>query len=428
MRILITGASGFIGSHLARALLAAGHDVLAGVRHPADSRRRWPKVAVVTTDFTADHSVTDWIPRLTDIDVVINAVGIIRETGAQTFNALHTRAPAALFQACAEIGVHRVIQISALGANARASSRYHRSKYEADRHLRGLDLDWAVVMPSIVYGPGAKSMALFRALASLPLIPLIGQGDQRMQPIHIDDLTRAVVRLVESLAEIRADIELVGPAPVTLRALYGQFHQWLGPGRARFVAVPDRLALPVARLAGLFGGSPVTAETVRMLQSGSTGDVAPFVSRFGFQPRSLAQVLADNPALPQDRWYAGLYFLRPLLRITIALVWIATGLVSAFVYPVEQSFALLAQAGIHGAWQPLMLYGASVLNLLLGLAVFFRVQLQRAGLLQIALMLLYSAMITAALPEYWAHPFGPVTKNLPLIVATLIMLVLERQD
>ncbi len=427
MRILITGATGFIGGHLVQTLSESGHEVVACVRRPEAARRRWPEITAIQADFTSDHKTSDWLPRLENVDLVINAIGIIRETGTQTFDALHTLAPIALFRACESAGVKRVIQISALGADDKAFSHYHTSKRAADRVLRESTLDWAVLMPSIVYGPGAKSMALFKAVAALPLVPLIDSGDQPIQPIHIDDMARAVVELVESQSPLRTEIEMVGPRPVTMKALYSTLRHWLGLGRAKFLSIPYGLTLLGARLAGLLGQTPITEEAVQMLRRGNTGDVAPFVVKFGFKPQDIEKVLANTPAQQSDRWHAGLYFLAPVLRIAIAFVWLFTGVVSAFIYPVEQSYAMLSQVGIEGVWQTIMLYGAAVTDILLGIATLFSFRLRLVVPLQIGIILLYSLIITLWLPEQWAHPFGPMSKNIPLITAILILLVLERR-
>ncbi len=427
MRIFITGASGFIGSHLLQSLLNAGHEVIAGVHNSKTIEQRWPSVKTIECDFTKDHAITDWLPCLKNIDVVINAVGIICETRQQRFDALHTQAPCALFKACEQAGVKRVIQISALGADESAFSRYHLSKRAADNYLMQLKLNWTIVMPSIVYGPGAKSMALFKALAALPLIPIIGKGDQAVQPIHVNDLTRAVMQLVQSDKLKPSCIEMVGPQPVNMKTIYTSLHHWLGLGTAKFISMPYPLALLAGQLGGLLGNTPLTAEAIEMLRKGNTGDVKPFIEKFGFEPADFKQALARTPAQQSDRWHAGLYFLKPILRFTIAFLWIVSGIVSAFVFPVEQSYDMLAQAGITGIWAPLMLYSAAAVDFILGIATLLAYRINLVGMVQIALIVIYSVIISFALPEQWIHPFGPVTKNLPLVAATLIMMVLERR-
>jgi hypothetical protein len=332
-----------------------------------------------------------------------------------------------LFHACERAGVGRVIQISALGADETAFSQYHLSKRAADQCLRKLDVDWTILMPSIVYGPGAKSMAFFKALAALPLIPLVDTGNQAVQPIHINDLVRATLQMVNEAKHSKVCIPMVGPAPVTMKALYQRLRLWLGLGKARFVSLSYRCTLAIARLSGFLGNTPMTTEAVQMLRRGNTGDVTMFEKHFGFTPVGFDAAFDQAPAQQSDRWHAGLYFLRPLLRTAIAFLWIFTGIVSAFVFPQQQSYAMLTEAGITGWWAPLMLYGAAVTDMILGLATLLAYRLPIIGVVQIGIILLYSGIITFTLPEQWIHPFGPVSKNAPLVVATLMMIVLEKR-
>jgi uncharacterized protein YbjT (DUF2867 family) len=428
MKILITGATGFIGGHIAEAMINAGHQVTLGVRNPASVQQRFKQAEYIQVDFTTDQDVALWLPRLKNIDVVINAVGIIREQGAQTFNALHRDTPTALFQACEIACVKRVVQISALGADETALSQYHLSKRAADDALSNLMLDWAILMPSIVYGPNAKSMALFKAVAGLPLVPLVDTGDQPIQPIHIDDLMVVVKNCVEATHPINKRIELMGPVPVTMKAFYTRLRNWLGYTSPRFISLPYTTTLVLARWGGFLGNTPINEEAVQMLRRGNTGNVTGFINTYGYTPKSLDQALTETPAQQSDRWHAGLYFLRPLLRWSIAFVWIFTGLISAFIVPIEVSFAMLAKAGISGLFAPVILYGASVADLLIGIAVLNRYRPSMIGWIQIMVIVLYTLIITVSQPEQWLHPFGPVTKNAPVILAILIMMVLEKRQ
>jgi len=212
-----------------------------------------------------------------------------------------------------------------------------------------------------------------------------------------------------------------------MRDLLQQQRHWLGLGKLRSFPVPYKMSLTLAGFAGFLGNAPVNRETVEMLQRGNTGDVNHFIEQFSFTPRSMEETLTRTPATVADRWYAGLYFLRPMLRIALALMWVITGLTSAFFYPPEASYAMLAKTGIEGVLAPLMLYGAAAFDLLLGLALLSSFHIRQAALLQIALMVVYSLIISIALPEFWLHPFGPVSKNLPLIVSTLILIVMEKR-
>jgi hypothetical protein len=115
------------------------------------------------------------------------------------------------------------------------------------------------------------------------------------------------------------------------------------------------------------------------------------------------------------------------LRFSIGFLWLFTGIVSAFIYPIEESYKLLAATGISGIWLPVMLYSSSVLDGMLGIATWVGYRMRLVVGLQLLLMVSYMAILSWTLPEFWVHPFGPITKNLPLIVATLIMLVFEEE-
>lgn len=366
------------------------------------------------------------MPRLTNIDVVINAAGIIRETRQQTFSALHHDAPIALFKACEQAGVKKIIQISALGADDQAFSQYHLTKKTAYDVLTTLDLNWHIVMPSVVYGPGAKSMTFFKALSALPVVPLVNQGEQQIQPIHINDFTRAIMQLLENDKIKKQRHIMVGPEPISMKHMLQNLRHWLGLKSTLMLPIPYTLSLVFARLGGFLGGTPITHEAVKMLQCGNTASVTPFIKTFGFKPKDFLEVLNTQPALQADTWHAGLFFIKPLLRLSIALLWIMTGLVTAFIYPTTSSYALLSQMAITGVLAPIALYSAAAVNLFLGTATLFNYRLQLVGKLQIVMILVYTLLITIGLQDYWSHPFGPVLKNIPIIVATLIMITLEK--
>ncbi|HLO63604.1 MAG TPA: SDR family NAD(P)-dependent oxidoreductase, partial [Azonexus sp.] len=165
IHVLLTGGSGFIGRRVAGALVAGGHTVICAERRAGRMAELGVPCRTVTIDFERAQAAADWLPHLAGIDVVVNAVGILRETAEQHFASLHVAAPRALFAACTTAGVRRVVQISALGADAEARSRYHLSKKAADDFLLALPLSAVVVQPSLIYGPGGSSAALFDRLA-----------------------------------------------------------------------------------------------------------------------------------------------------------------------------------------------------------------------------------------------------------------------
>jgi len=387
-------------------LARAGHEVRRGARPEFDLAR--------------DHDEAAWRGRLAGLDAVVNAVGLIREEGAQTFEAVHVRGPVALFGACAALGI-RVIQLSALGADAGAASAFHRTKKVADDALLALDVPALVVQPSLVYGPGGASARLFTLMATLPVHLLPGDGAQRIQPVHVDDLAEACVAALERPPP-RGRLAAVGPTPVTLREFLAHLRAALGLAPARAVALPMALVRLAARLRlGL-----LDRDALAMLERGNTADPGPFTALLGRSPRAVEHFV--DPALREAvRRDAALDWLLLLLRVSVAIVWIATAIVTVGPYPVEASLALLAPTGLTGRVALVALYGAAALDLAMGIATLAMRRRRTLWLLQLAVILGYTAIITVALPEQWLHPYGPVLKNLPMMAAILLLHQLERR-
>lgn len=277
MNILLTGASGFIGRNLAAALARAGHHVV-----PASRRHG--------CDFCRMTAPADWLPRLKGIDAVINSVGIIGERADQRFTPLHHLAPAALFAACRQAEVRRVIQISALGADETAFSAYHLSKRAADDTLRRLDLDWFVLRPSLIYGRGGGSAGLFLRLAALPRLLVIGDGRQLLQPIHIGDVVAAVLRCLDTPAT-RLTLDLVGDEEVSFADWLRRLRAAQGLPPTPLLAIPPRLALAACHVAGHFHPLFQPAN-LRMLLAGYHADPEAFWAFLGRRPQPF------SPALP----------------------------------------------------------------------------------------------------------------------------------
>ncbi len=423
--ILLTGATGFIGSHLAAALADAGHQIVCAIKTPGVENLDG-RFTYILADYTCDFDIDVWKTRLEGIDVAINAVGIIREHGQQTFAALHDRAPRAFFSACAATGV-KVVQISALGADEEARSRYHISKKAADDALLGSWNRSVVVQPSLVYGPGGLSARLFNLLASLPVIPLPGLGDQQIQPIYIDDLTDAIVNLVETDRYLGCRVPLVGPKPLTLRCYLMELRFLMRLGEAPFVHIPLFFVDAAAQIGQWWGRGLMDMETWRMLQRGNKADASLTRELLGREPRSV-NAFISRWDVSELRLSAFLGWLQPVLRVLIAAMWLVAGVVSMGIYPVEESYVLLARVGITGSVAaPIALYGAAALDIAFGLGTLFLRHRKFLWIAQAILICLYTVTITLFLPEFWLHPFGPLVKNLPILAVIWLLYELEKR-
>jgi hypothetical protein len=165
-------------------------------------------------------------------------------------------------------------------------------------------------------------------------------------------------------------------------------------------------------------------DALRMLDRGNSADPALTANLIGRPPRPVAEFITDPAA---ERTRAKLDWLLPILRWSIAAVWIITAIVSFGLYPREASYELLARTGIPEPLRPLMLYGAAAFDLLLGLGILFLKRRRWLWLAQLALIGFYTVVIAFKLPEYLLHPYGPLTKNLPMLAAIWLLYQLEEE-
>ncbi|MGC4404233.1 SDR family oxidoreductase [Methyloversatilis sp. MC4-4] len=425
MNVLLIGSSGFIGAAVMARLIARGHRLRCTSREGGHAGAEG--VEFVQLDLKEALTHEAWQRHLDGIDVVINCAGLFEERDGQTFSIVHERAPKALFEASARARVRRVVQLSALGADDQAVSAFHLSKRAADAHLAALPVASHILYPSLVYGQAGDSAALFRRLAALPFLMLPGGGRQQVQPVHLDDVADAVVLAAEADTGGCRRVALVGPHAVTFAGLLAQLRHDLGFRRPAMVAaLPMWLERPVVALGARLTGFPVGADALPMLERGNVADPAPLIALLGRPPRPVEHFVrpAERTA---DRTLALLHWLLLLLRLSIAALWIWTGVVSLGLYPITASLALLARVGAEGLFAYVLLYGAAASDLALGVLTLALPLAMRRSLwaTQIALIVFYSVVITVALPEFWLHPFGPLSKNVPLLASLLLLLFID---
>lgn len=415
-RILVIGGTGFIGRHIVGRLAAAGHDAIAAGRRNIDIARE-----------DAAHLAE----KIASYDAVVNCAGLVRDMGANTMDAVHAEGAMRLFSACVSAGVARFIHISALGAAAQGETDYQRSKgsaeaFFADADPHGRRIDWRVLRPSVVVGRGGASTAWLLASAVLPVLPRIGGAGWRFQPVHVDDLAELVARLAAGVPSARM-IDVVGPEPMSAYELTRILRGWLGLPPTGSFRIPDRLLTIMAEISGRFTDGPLNPDVIKMLARGNVADPGPLTAALGRPPRDLRVALEQEPASRADRLSARLFFLRPVLRWSLALLWIASGLLSAGLYPIENSYHMLDLIGLSGAPATAALYGGAFLDLALGVLLLRRWRPVLVGWLQLASMGAFTLLAIRLPPEVWLHPFAPILKNLPLAAAILVMIALESE-
>lgn len=428
MRVLVVGAYGFIGQHIANGLLQAGHEVVAGGRNLALGQRLLPDAEWLRCDFNTDLTPEIWAPRLASVDAVVNCVGILQTTLSDTHERVHVTAPTALFRAAAAIGVRRVIQLSALGAEPETGTAYSDSKSEADTALKAMDLDWVILKPSLVYAAGSYGgTTLIRSLAGLPaVIPLINNGAYRFQPVAMGDLVEAVVRLIAPDAPAKVELIISGPEEKSLADIVRLTRRWLTFPDAIYVNVPRALARPVLWLGDIAGwfGLPTAfrGASMRQMELGNTGSPDRFIAATGIQPMKMEAALARHPSTLQDRLHARSAFAVTLLRVVLGLFWISSGFITLLPATWIAAVGHLTNDGLSLKLAQALTFLGALADMALGLPFLIGWQVRLFGALQLSLMGFYVVFLTLFSPYMWLDPFGAVMKIFPAFAATLIVM------
>ena len=286
MKILITGGTGFVGGHLVRELLGRGHTLRLLVHRRAPTAD--PSIEQVEGDVASPgglHGAAE------GCDAVINLVGIIRELPGRgvTFRRLHVEATASVLGEARRAGVRRCLQMSALGTRPAAVSAYHRTKWEAEELVRGSGLSWTIFRPSLIFGPkDAFVNMLADQLRLAPVMPVIGSGAYRLQPIHADDVARCFALALEMPETVGQTYGLCGDRPMSYLELLDTIAAAMGkrvPFKPRAPLCLMRLVIPILQSIPQF---PITMDQLQMLLEESVCDGS-WKSTFGFEPRSFTE-------------------------------------------------------------------------------------------------------------------------------------------
>jgi uncharacterized protein YbjT (DUF2867 family) len=417
MKILVTGASGFIGVAAVTAMRAAG-DIVIGYDR-GDAKAPDPDIASLTE--------ADWCKRLEVVDVVVNCAGIFGDSAAAKVDDVNHKAAARLFRACVQAGVQRVVQISALGVQD-ALSPFARSKLAAEQALTTLELDWVILRPSIVFGEDAKGgSGLLCGLAGLPVF-LHDRAAGDLQIVQLEDVVATIVRLTRPDAPSRLILDLVGPERLSFAQTVRAIRSWLGRPSAFQVLMPGwimSIGYAFGNLAGWLGWrTPVRLSARRELERGAVGDPGLWIEVTGIQPKGFRESLSARRPTAQDRTYAALYFLQPVMIVVTSLFFLATGIISLTI-GYETGVKLLEQGGMGTLSGPSVIAGG-LADVVVGLMIAWRGTFQTGLYLAIALSLFYFVLGTILLPELWRNPIGPMLKIFPLIVLNLVALAMVR--
>jgi len=299
-RVLVTGASGFIASHLLPRLVSRGHRVRAMWRgREGPGRRSAPGVEWLEADVTKRGTLA---PAAFECDVVVHLAGCSSSESGASVERVNVAGTRNILSAALEAKVARFVYVSALGASP-AAGAYFRSRFEAEDAVMASGLEYVILRPSVVYGPSDHFVsAILRLLNGLPVFPMLGNGTFRLQPLAVEDMVDALTQCVE-----RADVEggfyeLAGPDRISFTEIVRIIGDVAGCRRP-ILPLPGGLASLAARLIRTVGfPTPITRDQLDVLRWGSvlSGSLNPLRTVFRVKPLPFRDAVEDYLAVGSD--------------------------------------------------------------------------------------------------------------------------------
>jgi uncharacterized protein YbjT (DUF2867 family) len=421
MKIAVIGGTGLIGSAIAAHLSSQGHSVYSLSR-----RVHQPNPRAVKVDLSQAKSPSYWLPHLNGMEAVVNCAGVLQDSRCESTSMVHHRGVANLFAACEQLQIRRVIHFSAVGVNRETPSAFSKTKLLGDLDLMQRDLDWVILRPAVVIGRSAYgASALVRGLAALPLIPVMPNSGL-LQIVLLEDVVRAVESFLKPGEPARKIVELVGPHRYSFReviALFRGWYRWAPAHEIRLPRFASSLVFKTGDIISFLGWRPPVRSTAeREIARGAVGDVEE-MNRFGLHPKSLAELLASEPASVQERWFARTYLLKPVVFGVLCLFWISTAFVS--LGPGwDNGIGLMREGGVEGMPATLTVVIGALADLVIGLAIVYRPASLYGLYVAIGISVVYAIIGTVLVPRLWADPLGPILKIWPIIVLHCLALAI----
>lgn len=415
-RVLVLGADGFIGRHVAFHLRAQGWDVLAHARRP--KRLSQMGFDVLRCDLTSSKAADPefWRARIEGIEAVVNTAGILNGT-KQAGEAVHVDAPNALLQALPSTTPG--VLVSAVGIET-AETEFARLRLAGERVA--LDAGHTVLRAGLVLANtsyGGSSLA--RALASMPFAtPVVGNGQQIFNPIHVEDLARQITACLDQYEPGRL-FETGGPQQVTQAELLVSFRKWMGLASAPIVQLPVRLAKVIGRMGDAMRMGPISETAVMQLQTGVLAEPSDQLPK----ARGFHTFLRERPAGTQDLWHARLYLLRPLLRIVLAIMWFVSGFLGLLLP--STAFQHFLPDFLPDSLVLVLARFMGLADICIALALLKGWRLRMVAWVQGAVVMGYTLGFSILAPQLWALPLGGLLKNLPVLTLIVIHAILEEE-
>jgi uncharacterized protein YbjT (DUF2867 family) len=427
--ILLLGGSGLIGRYVAEDLRLRGFAVTAIARHYTSSQMTsMDDVEAPIMAMTQDQLTRLMVERR--IEMVVNCLGVLQDGPGMDTSAVHRDFTARLLAAIkATAQPIQLVHISIPGTADHDRTAFSRTKRDAERVIADAGIGSTILRPGFVIAPAAYGgSALVRALAALPVADLPSDLASRpFQPVAVDDIAATIAWLCEHVSDTHRVWDLMQPEPVTLGTVVDRYRTFFGTARSTRIRLPGFLLDLGAKLgdavARLGWTPPVRTTAIAELRRGVTGDPAPWITATGITPLTLAQMVNRRSATVQDKWFARLFLLKPVIFVSLVLFWIVSGFIALFI-------SYDAAAGILSAHQfppasvaPITV-GTSLMDMVTGALIAFR-KTSAIGLIWgilASLGYMFGAAVLA--PDLWIEPLGALVKTGPAIILMLVALAM----
>lgn len=289
--IFIAGASGFVGSHIAKKLIAGGHKVI-GLVH----KRSTENVKGLSIE-QREGSLLDLESLRRSVrgaNVLVNAVGIIKEVKDKTFDGIHRQGVENLIAAARENGIQRFIQISALGAGTGIDTAYFRTKEAGEKALAASGLDWTIFRPAMIFGSGdGFSTQMLAMMKKAPFMPVAGDGKYKLQMVYIEDVAECILCAVENPRTYGQTYCLGGPDVMTMNEILDFLGRWKNIKRMK-IHIPLSIMRPMAAIMEkILPNPPVTPDQLKMLTAERVCDSSVASQVFGVKFKKWEEAIKE---------------------------------------------------------------------------------------------------------------------------------------
>lgn len=431
--IAVFGASGVIGEATASWLSREGFPVVAVARRFTPAQKQaFGKAAIESPIARLEAPALAQLLRDKHVDIIVNCLGVLQDTSRGKTDEVHRRFVERIVALLGGTCERRLlIQLSIPGEAEDDRTPFSRTKREAERLIQASGIPFVILRPGFVvaavaYGGGA----LVRALAALPFALPAREAGCAFATTDVIDIARTIAHVVRRWRDGERNQsvvwEVMAREKASLAEVIDSYRCALGR-TAGLVGLPSWLLSLAAKAGDLVSHlgwlPPIRSTALAEMRRGVTGNPRPWIAATGIEPLPLAQALLALPIHVQERWFARLYLIKPLILATLVLFWCLSGLIALTVAS-EAATAILVVHGFSAGLARGITLLSSLTDLVVGVAIAIR-RTCRLGLLAgIAISLFYMAGAAAITPELWIEPLGALVKTGPAIVLMLVALAI----